>query len=61
MIGKLRCSQNDKLGCHCERRSEKIKAKERDRPMSANRPLPADYGDLGSVVINQINHEASPK
>jgi len=27
VIGKLRNSQNEKLGCDCERKSEKIKAK----------------------------------
>jgi len=31
MIGKLRNSQNEKLGSDCERRSEKMKAEERKK------------------------------
>jgi len=31
MTGKLRNSQDEKLGCDCERRTEKMKAKERKK------------------------------
>jgi len=54
VIGKLRNSQNEKLGCDCERKSEKIKAKPTPPPPPLATPMRVVESESHSVRTSSV-------